>query len=50
MAGHILNIASSSSLRTAYSAYSLSKWGIRGLTLGLAKLGAQYGITVNAIA
>ena len=48
--GHILNIASSSSLRPAFSAYSLSKWGIRGLTLGLAKLGARYGITVNAIA
>ena len=48
--GHILNIASSSSIRPAFSAYSLSKWGIRGLTLGLAKLGAPYGITVNAIA
>lgn len=48
--GNILNISSSSSLRPAYSAYSLSKWGIRGLTLGLAKLGCKYGITVNAIA
>lgn len=48
--GHILNIASSSSIRPAFSAYSLSKWGIRGLTLGLAKIGVSYGITVNAIA
>lgn len=48
--GNILNIASSSSLRPAYSAYGISKWGVRGLTLGLAKMGAKYGITVNAIA
>lgn len=48
--GNILNIASSSSLRPADSAYTLSKWGIRGLTLGLAKSLAQYGITVNGIA
>ena len=36
--GNILNIASSSSLRPADSAYCISKWGIRGLTLGLANL------------
>lgn len=48
--GNILNIASSSSLRPADSAYTLSKWGLRGLTLGLAKSLAQYGITVNGIA
>lgn len=48
--GNILNIASSSSLRPADSAYTLSKWGIRGLTLGLAKSLAKYGITVNGIA
>lgn len=48
--GNILNIASSSSLRPAVSAYTLSKWGIRGLTLGLAKVLAPYGITVNGIA
>lgn len=47
---NILNIASSSSLRPANSPYILSKWGIRGLTLGLAKSLYQYGITVNAIA
>lgn len=48
--GNILNIASSSSFRPASSAYTVSKWGIRGLTLGLAKSFAPYGITVNGIA
>lgn len=48
--GNILNIASSSSLRPANSAYSLSKWGIRGLSEGLARVLAPYGITVNGIA
>lgn len=48
--GNILNIASSSSLRPAISAYTLSKWGLRGLTLGLAKMLVPYGITVNGIA
>lgn len=48
--GNILNIASASSLRPADSAYTLSKWGLRGLTLGLAKSLAKYGITVNGIA
>lgn len=45
--GNILNIASSSSLRPANSAYALSKWGIRGLTMGLARTLAPYGIVVN---
>ena len=48
--GNILNVGSSSCLRPAISAYTLSKWGIRGLTLGLAKSLAPYGITVNGIA
>ena len=48
--GNILNIASSSSFRPAVSAYTLSKWGVRGLTLGLARSLAPYGITVNGIA
>lgn len=48
--GNILNIASSSSLRPASSAYTLSKWGIRGMTAGLAKSLIPYGIVVNAIA
>lgn len=48
--GNILNIASASSLRPADSAYTLSKWGLRGLTLGLAKSLGKNGITVNGIA
>lgn len=48
--GNILNIASSSSLRPADSAYTLSKWGIRGLTEGLARSLAPYGIVVNGVA
>lgn len=48
--GNILNVGSSSCLRPAASAYTLSKWGTRGLTMGLAKSLAPYGITVNGIA
>lgn len=48
--GNILNIGSSSCLRPAISAYTLSKWGLRALTLGLAKTYAPYGITVNGLA
>ena len=48
--GNILNIASSSSVRPAISPYMLSKWGIRGLTEGMAKRFIPYGITVNGIA
>lgn len=48
--GNILNIASSSSLRPVINPYSLSKWGIRGLTVGLAKKLINYGIIVNGIA
>lgn len=48
--GNILNIGSSSSLRPALSPYTLSKWGIRGMTLGLAKALIPYGIVVNGLA
>ena len=48
--GNILNVGSSSSLRPATSAYTISKWGVCGLTKGLAKILAPYGITVNGIA
>ena len=48
--GNILNIASASSFRPADSAYSVTKWGVRGLTLGLAKALAKNGVTVNGIA
>ena len=48
--GNILNIGSASSVRPANSPYILSKWGVRSLTLGLAKSLLPYGITVNGIA
>lgn len=48
--GNVLNIASASSIRPAVSAYHISKWGIRGLTEGLARSLAPHGIVVNAIA
>lgn len=48
--GNILNIASSSSIRPANSAYGVSKWGVRGLTEGLGRTLAPHDIVVNAIA
>lgn len=48
--GNILNITSASSVRPALSAYHMSKWAIRGLTQGMARALAPYGICVNAIA
>lgn len=48
--GNILNIASSSSDRPATEAYTLSKWGVKGLTIGLARVYSKYGIVVNGIA
>lgn len=48
--GNILNISSSSGIRPANSPYMASKWGIRGLTLGMAKALAPHGIIVNGIA
>ena len=48
--GNILNISSSAALRPAVSAYSMAKWAIHGLTLGMAKKLSPYGIVVNSIA
>lgn len=48
--GNILNISSASSIRPAACAYTISKWGIRGFTEGLARILLPYGITVNALA
>ena len=48
--GHILNITSSSALRPGWTPYQLSKWAVRGFTIGLAELMQPYGIVVNAIA
>lgn len=48
--GHILNISSSSALRPAANPYQLSKWAIKGFTLGGADSLLPYGIIMNAIA
>lgn len=48
--GHILNVSSASALRPAWAPYQISKWGVRGFTLGLADTLLPYGIVVNAIA
>lgn len=48
--GNVLNICSSSSNRPANTAYVLSKWGMRGYTLGLAKQLIKHGIVVNGLA
>lgn len=48
--GNILNISSASSVRPAACAYTLSKWGIRGFTQGLARTLLPYNIIVNALA
>lgn len=47
--GNILNVASSSSLRPAGNVYGLSKWGVRGLTAGFAKMLIKHNIVVNAV-
>lgn len=49
LAGHILNISSASALRPAKGVYEISKWGIKGMTLGFASELARFGIIVNAL-
>ena len=48
--GNILNVCSSSSLRPANSAYTMSKCAGRSLTEGLARMLIPYDIVVNGIA
>ena len=48
--GNILNLCSSSSFRPSIDPYMLSKLGMSGLTLGMAKKLIPYGIVVNGIA
>lgn len=48
--GNILNICSSSSMRPAVKPYTLTKWGLRGLTIGMAKKFIEFGVVVNGIA
>ena len=47
---NILNVCSSSSLRPGQNPYIISKWGLRALTLGLARSLIKYNIVVNGIA
>ena len=48
--GNILNICSSSSYRPSIDPYMISKLGLSGLTLGMAKKLISEGIVVNGIA
>ena len=48
--GNILNICSASSLRPGESPYILSKWGLRALTIGMARRLVKHGIVVNGLA
>ncbi|MBR2772966.1 MAG: SDR family oxidoreductase [Kiritimatiellae bacterium] len=48
--GNILNICSASSLRPGTSPYIISKWGMRSLTVGMAKQLIKHGIVVNGLA
>ena len=48
--GHIVNICSEMGFRAASDAYSISKWGVRGMTLGIARSLARHQIVVNAVA
>ena len=48
--GHILLISSSRGSEPAWSPYGISKWGMKGLTEGVAQMLSPYGINVNAIA
>lgn len=48
--GHILNLSSSSALKPAWTPYEMSKWGVCGMTKGVASALIKKGIVVNAIA
>lgn len=48
--GKIINIGSVRSIQGGAEPYGVSKWGVRGLTQGLARDLAKYGIVVNAVA
>lgn len=48
--GHIVNVASIKGFIGEASPYSISKWGVVGLTKGLGRLLAPKGIVVNGLA
>lgn len=50
MKGHICLVSSSRGAEPAYSPYGISKWGLNGLTKGLAQELIPHGIVVNGVA
>ena len=48
--GNIVNVCSEMGFRPAANAYCISKWGVRGMTMGIGKQLASLGIVVNGIA
>jgi NAD(P)-dependent dehydrogenase (short-subunit alcohol dehydrogenase family) len=48
--GNIVNVCSEMGFRPAPFAYGISKWGVRGMTMGLGKDLAHLGIVINGIA
>lgn len=48
--GHILIVSSSAGNEPAWSPYRVSKWGLKGITEGMASALVPRGIVVNAIA
>lgn len=48
--GHILFVNSCRGFEPAWSPYGISKWGLRGMTQGLARVLIPHGIVVNGIA
>jgi NAD(P)-dependent dehydrogenase (short-subunit alcohol dehydrogenase family) len=47
--GAVINIASDYAFRGGDTMYGVSKWGVRGLTSGLAKKWAGKGVRINGI-
>ena len=48
--GNIVNMCSETGFRPALFPYGISKWGVRGMTMGAGKELAGYGIVVNGLA
>lgn len=48
--GHILNVTLPSAFRPVRTPYQMSKWAVKGFTLGAADMLLPYGVVVNAIA
>jgi len=48
--GNIVNVCSEMGFRPAENAYCISKWGVRGMTMGLGRRLAYEGIVLNGIA